>query len=28
MLKYQRSTEQGHFVLVQGWTSELRRLIP
>ena len=27
MLKYQRPTEQGHFVLVQGWTSELQRLV-
>jgi len=28
MLKYQRSTEQGHFVFIQGWTSDLRRLAP
>ena len=28
LLKYQRSTEQGHFVLVQNWTSELSRLVP
>ena len=27
MLKYQRPTDQGHFVLVQGWTSELRHLV-
>lgn len=28
MLKYSRGTEQGHFVLVQGWTTELARLVP
>ena len=28
MLKYQRSTEQGHFVLVQGFSAEISRLLP